>query len=191
MKEIDFYNEFSQKFIKYLRGYIIDTNTSIAYSANKTLDKMIDEISSKLDARITFNDEYIPKLKLDILFGIKRQNKVHLILFEAKYLRQLSLKDYSQLSGYLQVAKNIKTGILLLIIKGDSPNKLSNDFNEIIKLDKLPMDWTQIIVDNSFKYRTGILTYQPNNGIDWIDTSKIGGISTFNELYRVIETEIK
>jgi len=139
MKEIDFYVEFSEKFIQYLRSYI-NEDFEIAYSVNKSLDSMINEVSNKLNTAIDFENDYIPKLKLDILFAIRKNEKVHLILFEAKYLRQLSLKDYSQLSGYLQVAKNISTGILLLIVKGSSPNKLSNDFNEIVQLKKLPMD---------------------------------------------------
>ncbi|UAB83171.1 hypothetical protein INR75_13320 [Zunongwangia sp. SCSIO 43204] len=186
MKEIDFYEEFSEKFIKYLRGYI-ESNIEIAYSVNKSLDLMIKEVSTKLNTEISFENEYIPKLKLDILFAIRKENKTHLILFEVKYLRQLSLKDYSQLSGYLQVAKNINTGILLLVVKGSSPNKLSNDFNEIIKLKKLPMDWVQTINDKQYPYKTGIISFQPGNGINWIDSKVINGISNFEELASIIK----
>jgi len=189
MKEIDFYVEFSEKFIKYLRGYI-NQDFEIAYSVNKSLDSMISEVSDKLSARIEFENEYIPKLKLDILFAVKKNDKVHLILFEAKYLKQLSLKDYSQLSGYLQVAKNISTGILLLIVKGSSPNKLSNDFNEIVKLKKLPMDWTQVVSNNKYLFQTGIMTFQPGNGIDWIDSKMVNGISDYEELAIIIEKSL-
>lgn len=189
MKEIDFYNEFSDKFTKYLSTYL-GSEIEIAFSSNKSLDSMIAQLSNELGEKIHFENEYIPKLKLDILFGIKKGNKVHLILFEAKYLKQLSLKDYSQLSGYLQVAKNISTGILLLIVKGSSPNKLSNDFNEIVQLRKLPMDWTQIVSDNSYPFKTGIITYQPGNGINWVDTKAVNGISTFEELAHIIEKSL-
>jgi len=189
MKEIDFYDEFSEKFITYLRGYI-NVDLEIAYSVNKSLDAMIKEVSNKLDAEISFENEYIPKLKLDILFAIKNKSKTHLILFEVKYLRQLSLKDYSQLSGYLQVAKNISTGILLLVVKGSSPNKLSNDFNEIIKLKKLPMNWIQNIKDKQYLYKTGIIYFQPGNGINWIDSKRINGISNFEELALIINEAI-
>ena len=186
MKEIDFYVEFSEKFIQYLKSYI-NKNLEISYSVNKSLDSMINKVSNELKVKIDFENEYIPKLRLDILFAIKKGEKVHLILFEAKYLKQLSLKDYSQLSGYLQVAKNISTGILLLIVKGSSPSKLSNDFNEIIQLKKLPMDWTQIVSDNKYLYKTGIMTFQPGNGIDWIDSKMINGISNYEELATIIE----
>ena len=40
MKEIDFYEEFANKFIKYLQGYL-DDSFEIAYSQNKSLDSMI------------------------------------------------------------------------------------------------------------------------------------------------------
>ncbi|MDX1718821.1 MAG: hypothetical protein R3353_01575 [Salegentibacter mishustinae] len=181
MKEIDFYEEFSEKFKKYVLSYLPE-DIEIDYSFNKSLDIMVNNLSTRLGTPINFNNEYIPKLKLDILFAIKNKKNIHLILFEAKYLKQLSLKDYSQLSGYLQVAKNIKTGILLLIVKGSSQNKLSNDFNEIIKLEKLPMDWILQIKNNEYEYKTGIMIYQPGNGIYWIDCKTINGISNFEEL---------
>jgi len=189
MKETDFYVEFSEKLKKYLRSYV-NQDLEIAYSVNKSLDLMINEVSDKLSATIEFENEYIPKLKLDILFAIKRADKVHLILFEAKYLKQLSLKDYSQLCGYLQVAKNISTGILLLIVNGFSPNKLSNDFNEILQLKKLPMNWTQTVSNNEYLFQTGIMTFQPGNGIDWIDSKMINGISDYEELSYIIEKSL-
>lgn len=189
MKEIDFYIEFSEKFTQYLRGYM-NQDFEIVYSVNKSLDLMISELNDKLNTRIEFENEYIPKLKLDILFAVKKNDKVHLILIEAKYLKKLSLKDYSQLSGYLQVAKNISTGILLLIVKGSSPNKLSNDFNEIVKLKKLPMNWTQIVSNNKYLFQTGIMFFQPRNGIDWIDSKKVNGISDYKELAIIIEKSL-
>jgi len=172
MKEIDFYEEFAQKFIKYLKGYLDDTY-EIVYSQNKSLDSMINEVCDSFDIANPFPNQYIPKLKLDILFGIKNKGRLHFILVEAKYLTQLSLKDYSQLTGYLQVAKNIGTGLLLLIVKGTSPSKLSSDFGEIIKLNKLPMDWEMNVKGEKYSFKSGILTYLPGNGINWIDTSNL------------------
>ena len=188
MKEIDFYLEFSRRLSKYLESYLSE-HIEFAYSYNKSLDTMIHELSQKLDIEVNFRGEYIPKLKLDILFAFKDGNKTSLVLFEAKYLRQLALKDYSQLTGYLQVAKNIKIGISLLIVKGTSPNKLSNDFNEIILLNKLPMEWKQIqsIDGRHNDFRTGIMYYQPNGSINWVETSKINGISSFETFAQEIE----
>lgn len=190
MKEIDFYKEFADKFIKYLKSYL-DDSIEIAYSHNKSLDSMIAEVCDFLGLSNPFPNEYIPKLKLDILFGIKQANKVQFILVEAKYLTQLSLKDYSQLIGYLQVAKNIGTGLLLLIIKGNSPSKLSSDFGEILKLNKLPMDWKVTVNNNGFDFKTGILTYLPGNGINWINTDHVNGISNFEELVDIIKNDIQ
>lgn len=185
MKEIDFYNEFAEKFIKYLQGYL-DESFEISYSQNKSLDSMISEVCNLFGVANPFPNEYIPKLKLDILFGIKQGERIHFVLVEAKYLTQLSLKDYSQLTGYLQVAKNIGTGLLLLIVKGTSPNKLSSDFGEILKLNKLPMDWKVTVQNNEFDFKTGILTYLPGNGINWIKTKNVNGISDFEQLVKII-----
>jgi hypothetical protein len=187
MKEIDFYNEFAEKFIKYLYGYL-DESFEIAYSQNKSLDSMISELCDLFGVTNPFPNEYIPKLKLDILFGIKQGGRIHFVLVEAKYLTQLSLKDYSQLTGYLQVAKNIGTGLLLLIVKGTLPNKLSSDFGEILKLNKLPMDWTVTVQNSEFDFKTGILTYLPGNGIR---TQNVNGISDFEQLVRIITDDFQ
>lgn len=189
MKEIDFYPEFSEKFVDYLKGYLPE-GIRISYSCNKSLDTMIQEIESDLSIKVDFQNEYIPKLKLDVLFAFEKEGKAHLVLIEAKYLSQLSLQNYSQLSGYMQVAKNISTGILVLINKGRSTNRLSNDFNEIIQLEKLPMDWAQLVKSKEYQFQTGIVTFQPGNGIEWIDTSELSGISNFQQLADLIEKEI-
>jgi hypothetical protein len=188
MNEISYYKEFAEKFTTYLTSYL-GKDSKIYFSFNKTLDCMIEDLEQQSDINISKSDTYIPKLKLDICFGIINPIKeVKLILIEAKYLSQLSLKDYSQLVGYLQVAKNISIGLLLLIQKGHSSNKLSNDFQEIVRLKKLPMDW--ILNLKSFgeehKFKTGIISYIPSNGIDWINTKELNGISSFEELVNEI-----
>ena len=188
MNEISYYKEFAEKFTTYLTSYL-GKDSKIYFSFNKTLDCMIEDLEQQSNIIISKSDTYIPKLKLDICFAILNPiNEVKLILIEAKYLIQLSLKDYSQLVGYLQVAKNISIGLLLLIQKGHSSNKLSNDFQEIVRLKKLPMDW--ILNLKSFgeehKFKTGIISYIPSNGIDWINTKELNGISSFEELVKEI-----
>lgn len=188
MNEISYYKEFAEKFKTYLTSYL-GKDSKIYFSFNKTLDNMIEDLEQQSNIIISKSDIYIPKLKLDICFAIINPiSEVKLILIEAKYLSQLSLKDYSQLVGYLQVAKNISIGLLLLIQKGHSSNKLSNDFQEIVRLKKLPMDW--IINLKSFgeehKFKTGIISYIPSNGIDWINTKELNGISSFEELVNEI-----
>lgn len=187
MNEVDFYQEFAEKFTKNIQAHL-PPDTNVYFSTNATLDKLVHDISTQAGIEIPFNQEYIPKLKLDVVFGIVSGTKCKLILVEAKYLSKLSLKDYSQLTGYLLVAKEIEIGLLLLVTKDYSHSKLSNDFNEIVSLGKLPMNWEMEIKDEmeSFAFKTGIVYYQPGNGIDWVDTKKYNGISSFTELAKLV-----
>ena len=186
MKEIDFYPEICEKFSNYLSSYL-DENYTIAYAYNQSLPQMIKEIERKFNVQ-NKDIEYIPKLKLDILFGINntKTKDIKYLLLEVKYLKQLGLSEFSQLSGYLQVAQNIKLGVLFLVLKPKSNTSLSNDFQEIIRTHNLPMKWKMLInkkeQNKEFDFKTGISYYVPNNGIEWIDTKDIGGISDFEEL---------
>jgi hypothetical protein len=189
MNEISYYKEFAEKFTTYLISYLGE-DFKIYYSLNKNLDSMVEDLEQQSNVAISKGDAYIPKLKLDICFAIiNKTDDVKLILIEAKYLNQLSLKDYSQLVGYLQVAKNISLGLLLLIQKGHSSNKLSNDFQEIVSLKKLPMDWILNLksIGEEHHFKTGIISYIPSNGIDWINTKELNGISSFEELVTQIK----
>ncbi len=188
MNEVSFYPEFSLKFKQYLQSYLGD-EYQVFYAYDNTLNRLIDILENENGIKIKNDNEYIPKLKLDILFAIcKAGHKPKLILVEAKYLPQLSLKDYSQLAGYLQVAKTIEIGLLLLIQKPGSNNTLSNEFSEIVRLKKLPMNWLINLKDihEVHKFNTGIISYVPGNGIDWVDTQDINGISSFEQLVIVI-----
>jgi len=187
--EISYYEEFSKKFGQYLNTYFGE-NYSVFYSCNKTLDFIISDLENQSGTTIKKEGTYIPKLKVDIVFSIiSPSKKARLLLIEAKYLNQLSLKDYSQLVGYLQVAKTIDLGLLLLIQKGMAPNRLSNDFQEIVRLKKLPMDWFIDMrqVNEQHNFKTGIISYLPAGGIDWTDTTGINGISSFEELATLLK----
>ncbi len=190
MKEVDFYPEICKKFRKYLFSELPD-NSQIEFSYNKILPKMVEEIEVKFDCKSYLSNKYIPKLQLDILFGIKIPNaQIKFILFEVKYLNQLALAEFSQLIGYLQVAKEIRFGLLLLIPKSPNTNILSNDFADILLMKELPMKWKMMLEKNSnqneYEFETGICSYIPNNGIDWIDTDAVNGISSFEELAKKI-----
>ncbi|OYQ38330.1 hypothetical protein CHU92_05495 [Flavobacterium cyanobacteriorum] len=107
MNEVSYYQEFSEKFSTYLQSYL-PNDFKIYFSINKTLDAIISELELLSGTVIKEQGAYVPKLKVDIVFAIvNAANETRLILIEAKYLSQLSLKDYSQLVGYLQVAKTI------------------------------------------------------------------------------------
>jgi hypothetical protein len=191
MNEIAYYEEFSNKFSQYLKSYLNDSY-SIYYSCNKTLDSIISDLEQLSGCSIREKDTYVPKLKVDIVFAICGADiKPRLILIEAKYLNQLSLKDYSQLVGYLQVAKSVDFGLLLLIQKGLSVSKLSGDFQEIVRLKKLPMDWIINLQKSNeiYEFKTGIINYTPGNGIEWIDTKELNGISSFDELTKLLSED--
>ncbi len=190
MKEIDFYPEICERFKKYLASYFPE-GTNIAFSYNKSLPQLVNDIELELNLESDISKKYIPKLKLDILFGIKllESNRISFILLEVKHLTQLGLAEYSQLIGYLQVAKNIQLGVLLIVLKPKSTSPLSNDFHEIIRTNNLPMKWRVILDRNkdSKNFRAGISYYAPNNGIEWIDTSDLNGISSFEELANLMK----
>lgn len=186
--EISFYDEFSKRFRGYLSTYLGD-NYGVFYSCNKTLDLIVSDLETQSGINIRKKGTYIPKLKVDIVFSVITPcQKTRLILIEAKYLSQLSLKDYSQLVGYLQVAKTIDLGLLLLIQKGVSRTKLSNDFQEIVRLKKLPMDWFIDMnkIDEQYCFKTGIINYLQGGPVEWVNTAEINGISSFEELARIL-----
>ena len=193
MKEIDFYPEICTKFKRYLVSYL-PVGTKISYSYNKSLPQLIYDIEIELEQKSSLSEKYIPKLKLDILFGIKLENSedIAFVLLEVKHLTQLGLSEYSQLAGYLQVAKDIKLGVLFIVLKPKSTSPLSNDFHEIIRTNNLPMAW-KVLLDRTKDerdFKTGISYYVPNNGIEWINTQELNGISRFKELAKlIIESE--
>ncbi len=181
MKEIDFYPEIAEKFRIYF-----ENDFDFSYSHNKSLPQMIEDIHSEFESHTEFQDEYVPNLKLDIVIGLKNKQTadISIFLIEVKHSNNLTLKDYSQLSGYLQVSKIISVGILLLVDKSAMTNSLSNDFNEIIQMEQLILNWqTKInIINESHMFHTGICVYSPGNGIDWVNTKNCNGISSFDEL---------
>ena len=189
MKEIDFYPEICRKFKDYLISYL-PKGTNISFSYNKSLPQLVEDIEEELGVKSTLSNKYIPKLKLDIIFGVKLDNSddIKFILLEVKHLTQLGLSEYSQLIGYLQVAKEIKLGVLFIVLKPKSNSPISNDFHEIIRTKNLPMEWKLMFNKNKDikDFKTGISYYVPNNGIEWVDTNELNGMSSFEELAKMI-----
>ena len=91
-REPDFYPWLCEQ-IK-LQLHSQDENALIAYSEDRFLPEMISEIEDQLDGETVFHGDFVPRLKLDILFGIKFSGHRHivLILFEIKYLQQWKVK---------------------------------------------------------------------------------------------------
>lgn len=188
MNEISFYPELCEKLKGYMQSYL-PKGTQIAFSFNKSLESMVIEVEELLNATSNLGNDFSPQLKLDILMGIKLPSEilVKLVLFEVKYLTQLSVAEYSQLTGYLQVSRVIPIGLLLLVVKGNSNNTLSSDFSSIISLNKLPMNWQMKVQSEEYAFRTGIIQYTPDNSIlTWLPTHYSGGINSFEELTELI-----
>ncbi len=187
MREQDFYPKLCEIFSENLLEYL-PRGSRIVYSYDKSLNIMVSEIQNKLESEDDDFGEYIPKLKIDILFGIKipDRSKTRYILFEVKYLNQLNLSHLSQLVGYLQVTKNIKHGILLLVAKDYAGNQVSNDFKELIQMRYIPMDWkltfSELEVSPTYSFKTGISWYLPGDGVEWENTADILGITSFEDL---------
>lgn len=180
--EIKYYPEICEKMGKYLNDCFSDSN-KFADSQNKQLNIMIKEIHEKLG--IPKMEIFYPPLKTDIAFGIQfPENILSPLLMEVKRGKSLSLIDYSQLVGYMQVARHIKVGILMLVNEGSNASQLSGDFKSLIDIQQLIFEWTMIstISGETNYFRTGICVYTPGNGIDWIDSKHCGGISDWETL---------
>lgn len=182
--EIDFYPEISEK-IKRELSYFLGDNYSLATSFNKLLPLMVEEIEEELSVKSELSECYIPRLKLDILLGVKNETKktIVLVLLEVKYKQNLSLIDFSQLTGYLNVAQSIPIGILLLVRKRNGMSPISDDLSEIIEMGLLPLDCRLCIEGKGeFQLNYGFCFFVPSNGITWKDTDRLGGISNFESL---------
>lgn len=165
---------------------------AIAYSYDKILPAMIADIEEQLGGETVFHNGYIPKLKLDILFGVKypNQTSIKLVLFEIKNVEQLNLQNYSQLIGYLLVAQKIELGILLNVIKVSevknrpANNPLSGDFAEILLSQSLPMKFHITNENESLcsDHNTGVCYCMPNSIVKWVDTTSMKGISGWKQL---------
>ncbi|WP_288637709.1 MULTISPECIES: hypothetical protein [Sphingobacterium] len=51
------------------------------------------------------------------------------------------------------------------------------------------MDWFIDMkkINEQYNFKTGIINYLPAGGIDWIDTTDINGISSFEELTELLK----
>lgn len=189
--EISFYEEICKKVTSILTGLLGD-DYKVFFSYNKNLPQMISEIENGLASKCKFHNKYVPNLKLDILFGIKKEgnDNIELVLLEVKYLRQLSLKEYSQLLGYLLVGLEIELGILFLVTKDRSISPLSGELHEILMTGNLPMNFSIEKGNEAFSYKTGISYYHPGNGINWVTSELNNSINSFEDLADKIEQNL-
>lgn len=185
--EIHYYPELCEKLGRYLIDQLGDSY-KISFSQNKQLGLMVNEICH--DLGVARPDEYFPALKTDIAFGVKKPDEsVVFCLIEVKRAKSLALMNFSQLVGYMQVAKHIKIGLLILVNEGNvGRSPLSTDFSSIIDIGQLPSDWRMITKNSgeTFDFTTGICMYTVNNGIDWIPTDSCSGISNWSSFVKML-----
>lgn len=187
-KETDFYPEVCEKLAKYLSTYL--GHEYFAFSMNGNLANLVFQIHEKLG--VPLSQTYFPELKVDILFGIKLgETKISFCLVEVKKGSSLTLIHFSQLVGYMQVAKHVKVGLLLLVNDGSGTSPLSSDFSTIIDTGNLPADWKTVLrrTGESFSFKAGICTYLVNNGIEWISSESCYGISDWKTLIKSLTSD--
>jgi hypothetical protein len=185
--EIAYYPEICMKMGRYLDDALGGLNR-FGSSQNKLLNLMITEIHKNLG--VDNPSIFYPPLKTDIAFGVEFPNGyISPMLLEVKRGRTLSLIDYSQLIGYLQVAKHIKVGLLMLVNEGADASQLSSDFKYLIDIQQLNFDWsmTDSVTGEVNVFRTGICVYTPGNGIDWINSKGGNGISSWETLIECLK----
>lgn len=190
MQESDFYQEIADKLMHEI-GYALPmADEPLACVVHNrqypSLTEMVGQIESVLGAPSGFNKEYVPRLRVDLVAGFKKQGRTSLCLFEVKYADSLNLMDFSQLIGYMNVAKHIKAGVLLLVQKSAGKAMLSNDFSSILDLGNAPLNVRSVIKSAAktpeFSFNIGILKLVPDNGFEWCNTEKHCGISNFDDL---------
>lgn len=192
MREEDSYVDIGNRFIRAIKG--LRPEWEVAFSLNKFLPSMVEELETSLNGTTDYHGSYIPNLKLDILLGIKKGNLNHisLVLLEVK-VDTITLNHQAQLMGYLIAAPRIHCGILFCVIRPETSRRnsyISSDFNELLTLKSLPMCFSfksdDPFVDSDFKM--GIAYYQYQSMIQWRKNQVSNSINGFSNLIEVIES---
>jgi hypothetical protein len=154
------------------------------------LRDQVDQICSQLG--LPPSGKLFPAILTDVVLGATNgDGKLRLAMIEVKGpAKSVGLVDYSQLVGYLQVARLIEVGALLLIEQGTLPSPVSGDLKKLINTDRLLVYWR--ISSTMFKehqnFNTGICSYVPGGFIDWIDLKSMSGISSWIDLANAIKS---
>lgn len=190
MREEDTYKDIGLRFVKLLQG--LHPDWEIAFSENKFLPQMIEELERLLNGKTDYHDQFCPHLKLDILIGVKtpHSTRIGLILLEIK-LGPLTSIHHSQLLGYLMCAPNIHCGILFSVLRDLRHTYMSSEYQEVLNMRLMPMSlaWTTESSDTVNRYKMGIGYYQYQSMIKWHNSGN-ECISSFHELANYIEETI-
>ena len=126
-----------------------------------------------------------------VLGATNGDEKLRLAMIEVKGpAKSVGLGDYSQLVGYLQVARLIEVGALLLIEQGAIPSPVSGDLKKLINSGRLLVNWrvSSTVFEEHRNFIAGICSYAPGGFIDWIDLKSMSGISSWRDLANAIKS---
>lgn len=189
MKEVDFYQEIAELVSDWLQVHLPPQMT-IAYTHNqrttKNLRAMVRDLEEQLG--IGASDEYLPELAIDALIGVcSPEGNVTYVVLEIKYQKAVSLMEFSQLVGYLQMGRHAHTGLLISVVPPEA-SAISSSFKREISGGVLPMSWsiTPHNGDEAIDFKAGIVTYPIGGQARFIDAASCGGVSSPEELSKVL-----
>lgn len=154
------------------------------------LRDQVDQICRQLGLPLSGN--LFPAILTDVVLGATNgDEKLRLAMIEVKGpAKSVGLGDYSQLVGYLQVARLIEVGALLLIEQGAIPSPVSGDLKKLINSGRLLVNWrvSSTVSEEHRNFIAGICSYAPGGFIDWIDLKSMSGISSWRDLANAIKS---
>lgn len=159
-------------------------------TGHSNLRDQVDQICRQLELPLSGN--LFPAILTDVLLGTTNgDGKLRLAMIEVKGpAKSVGLVDYSQMVGYLQVARLIEVGALLLIEQGAIPSPVSTDLKKLINSGRLLVNWrvSSTVFEEHHNFNAGICSYVPGGFIDWIDLKSMSGISGWTDLANAIKS---
>jgi|DEB19_MinimDraft_3_1074340.scaffolds.fasta_scaffold98430_1 hypothetical protein len=184
-REIDFYGEVIDRFTSHIEEFL-PSNFELVGLHNQLplcgdFGSMIKVLEKQFSIKI--ENHYFPRLKIDALLASKDQeNRIRMIMIEVKYGNPLRLIDYSQLIGYLQIAK-VCIGGALVLVADKKMETISTDFLKVIELRQVDLAWrvSHPHDDHGYKFKAGLALCDIGNGTHLLDTKNSFGIAEWSE----------
>lgn len=187
--EVGFYPFVGRKLIEGITDRCPRSDCRVVASSGPSLDAILRKIEKEAGRPTPFTGNHVPTVHPDILLGaLDPSGFAGFCLVEVKYKDQLTLISYSQLLGYLLTIRLVGVGLLVLVTDDFTPASMSPELTSLLSDGDLPMQ-AAIQAGNSgtsIPLRTGIATYTPGDGIDFIKSPACGGLSNFGELASVL-----
>jgi hypothetical protein len=184
-REIDFYGEVIDRFKSHIEEFLPSNLELVGLHNQLPLCGDFGGMMRVLEKRFSVNlrNHYFPRLKIDALLASKDQeNRIRMIMIEVKYGNPLRLIDYSQLIGYLQIAK-VCIGGALVLVADKKIETISTDFLKVIELRQVDLAWrvSQPHDDHVYEFKAGLALCDIGNGTHLLDTRNNFGIAEWSE----------